>query len=199
MGVDLARKRTTEPNRTADPRVQRSINALQDSLLALLKQKPIDQISIKEICDAAELSHMTFFRRFSSKEDLFQHIATQEVRNLLELGQAAMTAKAPSSSPSMCAYVQGQRELWKTLLTGGAATVMREEFMRISAEIAETRGRMNPWLPVDLAVPFVASGIFELLAWWLRQPDDYPVENVVTLLDALIIENVARRRTVSLI
>lgn len=194
----VARKRTTEPARTTDPRARRSVLALQASLLTLLEYKSLDQISLKEISDAAGLSHMTFFRRFGSKEELFQHIATEEVRNLLQLGQVAITEKIPDSARGMCAYVQARRKLWRTLLTGGAVPVMRQEFMRISAEIAATRGRTNPWLPLDLAVPFVASGIFEILAWWMRQPDDYPVQNVITIFDALIVENVGQPRTISL-
>lgn len=195
----MARKRTTEPTRTDDPRAQRSVKALHDSLLELLEHKPIDQISLKEITDKAGLSHITFFRRFGSKEDLFQHIAEEEVRNLLQLGQTAIAAEKPASVQGMCDYVQARRKLWRTLLTGGAVPVMRAEFMRISAEIAEARGRINPWLPIDLSVPFVTSGIFEILAWWMRQPDDYPVHNVITLFDALIIETVGRPRTISLV
>lgn len=193
----MARQRTTQPNKTDDPRAQRSIKALQESMLALLEHRPIDQISLKEITDGAGLSHVTFFRRFASKEDLFQHIATQEVRNLLLLGRNALDDQGSDSPQRMCDYVQVRRKIWKTLLTGGAVSIMREEFMRISAEIAAVR-RANPWLPVDLGIPFTTSGIFEILAWWMRQPEDYPVKHVVKLFDALIIENVGRPRSVSL-
>ena len=76
---------------------------------------------------------------------------------------------------------------------------MRQEFMLLSREVAETHPRSNPWLPVDLAVPFVSSGIFEILAWWMKQPESYPTSNVVKLLDALVIDNTARRRNIELL
>lgn len=195
----MARKRTTEPNKPEDARVRRSIQALQKSLLELLQHKPLDQIGLKEITDQAGLSHVTFFRRFASKEDLLKHTAEEEVQNLLRLGQSAIANETPDSSRAMCDHVQARRSLWRTLLTGGAVPVMREEFMRISAEIAEVRGRANPWIPLDLAVPFVAAGIFEILAWWMRQPDDYPEENVITLFDSLIIDTVSRQRKITLV
>ena len=140
-------------------------------MLALLEHRSIDQISLKEITDGAGLSHVTFFRRFASKEDLFQHIATQDVRNLLLLGRNALDDQGSDSPQRMCDYVQVRRKIWKTLLTGGAVSIMREEFMRISAEIASVR-RANPWLPVDLAVPCTTSGSFEILAGWRQQPED---------------------------
>jgi hypothetical protein len=83
-------------------------------------------------------------------------------------------------------------------LNGGAAHSMREEFRRFANETAHSRPQANPWLPIELAVPFVTSGIFEILAWWLRQPPDYPVEKVVRLMNALIVEVTARPRDIDI-
>lgn len=194
----MARKRTTTPTKPDDVRARRSIQALQDAFLALLEQKPIDQIAIREITDTAGLSHPTFFRRFGSKEELLHHIATGELRKLLDLSQSAIASQTLSSARQMCEYLHARRKLWRTLLTGGAASVMREEFMRSAAEVGARHPRPNPWIPLDLAVPFVTSGFFEILAWWMRQPDDYPIENVITLFNALIVENTARHRDIAL-
>ncbi|XJJ61788.1 TetR/AcrR family transcriptional regulator [Novosphingobium sp. BL-8H] len=159
----------------------------------------LDDISIKEICDEAGLSYPTFYRRFSGKEELLARIATEEVRRLLSLGFSAIERPGGGFSGSgMCEYVEAHRVLWRTLLTGGGADAMRHEFMRLSREFAASHPRVNPWLPVDLAVPFVASGIFEILAWWMKQPDDYPTGNVAKLIDILVVDTTARPRVVDL-
>ena len=195
----MARQRTTTPRQPDDARAQRSLDALRAGFLELIEAKPLDQIVIREITAAAGVSYPTFFRRFASKEALLADIATAEVRHLLGLGEDAIRHRHSSDSPArMCDYVATHRQLWRALLTGGAASAMREEFMRISREIAESGPRLNPWLPVDLAVPFVAGGIFEVLAWWMRQPDDYPVANVVALFNALIIDSAGKPRSISL-
>lgn len=75
---------------------------------------------------------------------------------------------------------------------------MREEFKRLAGEAAHSRPQANPWLPIELAVPFVTSGIFEILAWWLRQPADYPLQKVVGLMNALIVDVTARARAVDI-
>lgn len=181
-------------------RVQRTIDLLSNALLALLERNAIEDVSIRDITEKAGVSYPTFFRRFDGKEDLLNHIAAEEVRRLLGLSQQAI-AKTPSedSGQLLCDYVQVHRKLWKTLLNGGAAPVMREEFMRAANEIASSGQRANPWLPADLAVPFVTSGVFEILAWWMRQPEDYPEANVITLFDALIIDSVRKPRKIQLI
>lgn len=172
---------------------------MRTAFLTLLDAKSLDEISIKEICDEAGLSYPTFYRRFSGKDELLATIATEEVRRLLSLGFSAMEQRSGRFAASdMCEYVEEHRVLWRTLLTGGATDAMRHEFMRLTREFALNHPRVNPWLPLDLAVPFVASGIFEILAWWMREADDYPTANVITLIEALVIETTARPRRVTL-
>ncbi len=196
----MARQRTTTPTKPDDARAHRSLDALRQAFLKLLETRLLEEITIKEITDTAGLSYPTFFRRYGGKDELLADIATEEVRRLLSLGMKAFDERESTQQvEAMCAYIQNHRGLWKTLLTGGAAAAMREEFMRISRESAQSRTRSNPWLPLDLAVPFVASGIFEIFAWWMAQPEDYPIENVVTIFNALISDVAARPRNITLV
>jgi AcrR family transcriptional regulator len=185
--------------RSGDARTQRSVDALRRALLTLVEVKSFEQISIKDLTEAAGLSYPTFFRRFASKEDLFRHVAADEIRQLLALGsQVGEPSSYEKAGSAMFDYVQQHRKLWTALLTGGAASVMRNEFMRVALEIAASRPRANPWLPLDLAVPFVASGTFEILGWWMKQPKDYPVSNVARLFDALISDTFSKSRDIEL-
>lgn len=196
----MARPRTTTPKKPDDARAHRSIDALRTAILELVEDKPLEQISIKEITEAAGVSYPTFFRRFASKEELIEDIATQEVVALMSLGQSAIARRqAYDAASDMCHYIQSKRKLWAVLLNGGASSAMRKEFMRISIEISNAGPRVNPSIPLDLAVPFTTAGIFEIFAWWMRQPEDYPMENVLKLFEALVIDTVGRRRAIELI
>lgn len=194
----MARQRVNAPRRPDGPRAQRSIDALRAALLELIEIKPIDEITIRNITDTAGVSYPTFFRRFARKEELLEDIAANEVREVLSLGRAALENGGTGSGAPLCHYVHAHRRLWRTLLTGGASTVMRAEFMRMAKEIAGSRPPNNPWLPMDLALTFVTGAIIELLTWWMLQPDDYPVSNVIKLFDALIVENTSRPRSIQL-
>lgn len=178
-------------SRPDDARALRSREALQGALLALLEERQFHEITIRDVTTCAGVSYPTFFRRYGSKEELLEDIAAAEVRRLLGTTYPSLEPDSPEKSlRELCAYVQQHRALWKSLLTTQAAGAMRIEFARISADIGNSQhaGRMNPWLPVSLASRFVASGVFEILAWWLSQEEDYPVRNVVAFLMQLIVE-----------
>jgi AcrR family transcriptional regulator len=192
-----ARARLSRPN---DARALRSREALRDALLTLIQQKPLEQVSIRDITNAAGVSYPVFFRRYASKDELLEDVATAEVRALLALTTPIFNATTQDESlRALCGYVNEHRPIWTGLLTGGAASAMQQEFKRIALETGETRQPANPWLPPDLAATFVVTGIFEILAWWLNQPADYPVQNVVTILDTLIVRSTARPIDVKLI
>lgn len=191
------RNRISRPH---DLRAVKSRQALRQALLSLIEKQTLEQITIKEITREAGVSYPVFFRQFASKDELLADLATNEVRSLLEKSYPAFTSDAAAGGLSeLCHYVAEHRVLWTALLTTGAASAMRAEFARISSEFAVHRPRANPWLPVELASAFVSSGMFEILAWWLNQPEDYPIANVITLLDALIVRSVSNPQNIQLI
>ena len=48
------------------------IEHITDSLLALLRHKSIEDISISELCDLAGIGRASFYRNFESKEDILR-------------------------------------------------------------------------------------------------------------------------------
>ena len=48
------------------------IEHITDSLLKLLQDKPIEDISISELCDNAGIGRASFYRNFNSKEDILR-------------------------------------------------------------------------------------------------------------------------------
>lgn len=162
---------SSTPAKAEDARIVKSRNALQEALLRLILRGPFEQITIREITTEAGVSYPTFFRHFSSKEKLLEYIATEEVHRLLTLAQPVFEQDSLAALTIQCEYVQQHRALWTTLLTEGASSIMREEFLRVAREIGlrreETGKLSNPSFPRDLAAPFGASGMFEIFSWWL--------------------------------
>lgn len=48
------------------------VKQLTDALLSLLKEKPLAEISISELCDQAGVGRTSFYRNFEEKEDIIK-------------------------------------------------------------------------------------------------------------------------------
>jgi AcrR family transcriptional regulator len=71
-------------DRLRDPRIRRTRRLLQDSLRTLLQQKPLDEILVQEITDAAEVNRATFYDHYGDKFDLFNELIGADFQKLLE-------------------------------------------------------------------------------------------------------------------
>jgi AcrR family transcriptional regulator len=60
-----------------NPSAARSKRWIQESLIAMMRETPYDQIKISEICKRADLTRPTFYQHFKSKEEaLLQYLDT---------------------------------------------------------------------------------------------------------------------------
>jgi AcrR family transcriptional regulator len=167
----------------------RTRDALQRALLRLLEVKPLDQITIRDICAVSKVGYTTFFRHHPTKGALLNDVAADQIRQLIGLTMpAADAADSRAGSLALFTYVAAHRALWFTLLTGGAAGSMREEFLRLSREIAATRDRPGRWPPAEVVVILVGASTIELLSWWLKQRIPLSVDQMAEIHDELIVK-----------
>lgn len=172
-----------------DARQLRSRKALTGAMLELLEEKPFDQVTIREISARAGTGYATFFRHYPTKEALLADIAAEEIADLLAMTVPLLyDVNSLESTKALCRNVAGQRKLWAALLTGGASSTVREEFIRQARELARDAVRPESWLPADLGVVYGTGGTIDLLAWWLSQDEDeYSPEEIASILNRLII------------
>lgn len=171
-----------------DRRRQRSRAALTEGLLSLLEEAPFDQITIQGVVQRAGVGYATFFRHFADKQALLNSLAADEIRGLIDLTLPVLASvDARASALALCAYVDARRALWSALLTGGAAAILREEFIRQANLIGGVEAGEEAWPPRDLMVPFAIGGVLDILTWWLRQAAPVDQAKVAGLLADLVI------------
>ena len=175
-----------------DARAVRSGLALQEAMLALLERKPFEQITIRDICAEAGVHYATFFRHHQTKEALLDFIARDQIAKLNELTMAIRgSSDYAAGFRAMCEYVGDHRDLWSTLLNGGAGAAMREEWVRQSMRVAANEEPVNSWLPTDLGTICAATLIAETLAWWVSKPDgEIGVEEIARILMRLLASSI---------
>ena len=184
----LPRNLQRQDNAPTDARQVRSRKALTGAMLALLEETPFDQVTIREITARAGTGYATFFRHYPDKEALLGDVASQEIASLLAMTLPILcSASSAETTRALCQHVAEHRTLWSALLTGGAAGILREEFIRQARDLAIGMAQPDIWLPADLAVVYATGATIDLLAWWLARMEDYPAHQIAAILDRLII------------
>jgi AcrR family transcriptional regulator len=173
----------------AATRRERSRTALRTAMLALLAEKPFDQIQILDLTGRARVGYATFFRHYGGTADVLHELAGDQIRELLAMTIPVMRQfDSAVSTRALCEYVSAGRSLWRTLLTGGAAHVVRAEFVRQAREWA---GRLSDGaktsVPLDLGTVCAAGSTIDALAWWLDEGRAYGVDQIAGFIDRLSI------------
>ena len=172
---------------STDARMVRTRAAMRKALLTLLERKQLDQITVRDIAAEAKIGYATFFRHHESKWELLKDVAEEEISRLMALGMPLLVADdTRGSALALCRYVRDHRAIWSALLTGGAAGAMREEFIRQAMQTGSSQVQKSPWLPVELGAIYGVSATVEILAWWLKQPEDFSVERIAEIVDRLV-------------
>lgn len=168
-------------------RLTRTRPILCGALLSLLEERPFEQLTVREITAKADIGYATFFRHYPDKEALLNDLAATQISDLLAMTLPILNTDTRGSSRTLCAYVWEHRKLWSALLTGGAASTLKDEFIRQSQQIAEALPNPDAWLPSDLSIVFYVTGTVEILAWWLKQKDPPSVDRMAEVIDSLIV------------
>ena len=176
------------PPEATDARQLRTREALYSAFLKLLERKNLDQISVREIAAVAQVGHATFYRHYPSKEALLNDLAAEEIHRVVNLAFPVMGSDSTEAAcNALCGHVLEYRKLWRTLLTGGAASVVKAELLAISRGIAAEMNT-DPRRPEisELKIILSVNSILETLAWWLRQKKPLPPEPVAHILEQII-------------
>lgn len=174
---------------TRNARSARTREALGGSLLRLLEQKPLEQVTIRDVAAEAGINYAIFFRHYPDKDALLDDIVADEIRQLLAMTLPILFAvDSRASARALCAYVWEHRTLWSVLLTGGAASALKQEFIRQARQAAAGAGHTSSVIPGDLRVVFCVSGTLEILAWWLEHGKEISIGQMSEILDALTVD-----------
>ena len=172
----------------ADARQLRTRKTLLDAMLRLVVDRPFDQVTIREIAEEAGIGYATFFRHYPSKEALLHDLAAGEISALLQKALPVLFANnSRQSCITLFEYVDNHRALWTALLTGGASTMLKQEFTDQARQIATQEGGAGGWLPDELRVVFAVSASVEIISWWLQQDASFTIERIAEILDRLVV------------
>ena len=109
-----------------DRRVKYTKMVLKESFIELLEKKDISQITIKEICEDADINRATFYAHYNDQYDLMSKIENEMLDNIKahlgEFNQKDENLNVVMLTEKIFEYLKGNSRLCKLLLTRLSAT-----------------------------------------------------------------------------
>jgi AcrR family transcriptional regulator len=164
--------RPKDPRPKTDRRILRTRDALGDALVALMKQKNFDDITVQDVLDRAGVGRSTFYVHFSDKDDLF----LSDVENVLGhftriLNRPGVSSKRLLPVEEFFSHVRDVREFYSAVVKAGKVTDVQELargfFARSIEERLQTAGVEIEPLHRSAHAYALAGSFFSLLDWWI--------------------------------
>jgi AcrR family transcriptional regulator len=183
-----------------DFRVQITYRVLQESLLTLMKEKSILDISIKDICELAGLSRSTFYIYYKNQYDILRKIEDQTLIESDKIIQRyARTAIKSSDQDAVVIIIEdilqdiaSNSNSIQVLLSENGDHNFQKKYFHHSIEImrrfTEATGIKNN--PEDKKAAkydfvFVIGGMLTLVQEWLKNNMDTPVPQMAKIVARL--------------
>jgi AcrR family transcriptional regulator len=176
-----------------DRRVRRTRDRLGDAMMALLVEKPFDEITVQDVLDHAEVSRSTFYAHYRDKNDLFLSDA-EEFFEAMATALSRHGDKSDRVAPvqELFAHIAEVRPFYDALIASGRSQDLLElgqgHFARgIEQRFNEIPRARKIAAHIRSAVAHsLAGSLFSLLAWWIRHDMKLSAEEMDKLFHRLV-------------
>jgi AcrR family transcriptional regulator len=165
--------RNEKQRRKPDQRIRRTRGRLGGALVALIQEKPIDEVTVQEVLDRASVGRSTFYLHYRDKDDLF----LGQLEDGLEMWTTVLSTRQEKSRrvapvAEFFAHVADARKLYRALVDSGRIHAFFDLAQGYFARgIARRLKEMGPANPVqrelDARSHALAGNLLSLLKWWL--------------------------------
>ena len=179
--------------RKPDVRAQRTREHLGSAFVALIHEKPIEEVTVQDVLDRTSIGRSTFYLYYRDKNDLL----LSQLETFLETMSTALTSRVEVSHrvlpvAEMFAHIESQRDLYRILAGAGRLNDFFDLAQGYFARGIERRLKESMRLPklpqAELTACAVASAgsLLSLLRWWLERGAKEPPDEMDQLFHRMV-------------
>jgi AcrR family transcriptional regulator len=171
----------TAPGRTShnrgrvDPRVRRTQKQLREAMIALIREKGFDAVTVQDIAERAEINRATFYLHYRDKDDLVARFMKDVLDDLRAeaMPDASKMVDEERTRAAIASWLQhaaANAEIYRLVLGGGMGGFALHVRAHMEELIAPALERLAPGgPPAALRGRAVASILLGAIGWWLEQ------------------------------
>ena len=166
-------------------RIRVTKRMLKEALVQLLESKPIEKITVYEICQTAEINRTTFYKYYGSQYDLLEDI---EADFLHELEVNLQDSDNIYTLLNILTYINTHRDACRVLLESSTSAGFLE---KVFSHTQLTR-QLEHIAPKQSEVSrkylreFVVYGSYSIVRRWLLSEQPEPPEEIARIINDVV-------------
>lgn len=170
----------------SNPSALRSKEWIRIALLRLLEEERYDRITIKEICQQADLSRQTFYQMFSSKEEVIQYHFSILFHEFEKQCSASQNNTLYNIVQHFFSFFYEQRDFVQILITNHLIFLLEQQFEVYLRQIDLFRNINDKEPHGDYTTAYVAGALTQVLIHWFKHSFDLSIAEVSQLVTETI-------------
>lgn len=157
-----------------DRRIRYTKMVLRESLINLLEHKPIERITIKEICADADINRATFYTHYADQYDLLKQIEEELYTNIsVSLSQLSQDPANPNTlkqAENIFDYLRDNARITRLLLSDRGDFSFQKRVMQLVYDLITTQLRVTKSLSAkdaEYVYAFTITGCVGIVQRWL--------------------------------
>lgn len=173
-----------------DARVRYTKMMIQVNFVELLKKKPLNKITVKEICELAEINRATFYRYYADAYDVLDKMEDAILQELQGVIQASARDDVTKMLVRMLEKIKDDGALYIALFSDNGDTRFPMKIFKLCyAEFEETIRKKIPQLTETQRVwtySYIAQGSSGILNYWISDGMAETPEEVAGFIARLV-------------
>ncbi len=178
-------------NKNDGRRVRMTKMLLKSSLIEIMKTKSIHTISIKEICEGADVNRSTFYRHYDTQYDLYDDIIEDIAADIAAIHNDPEVNDYTSIEflTKVLEYIENNRETFLVILSDKGRISLGEAFTKFTDRFID---RSNITDIGAYVTQFIAAGLTSTMWTWLNNEIRRTPRELASLLYSIIMHGMGR-------
>ncbi len=168
-------------------RVRMTKMLLKNALIDIMKNKSIHLVSIKEICEEADVNRSTFYRHYNTQYDLYDEIIDDISNDIGSIYQNDLTTV--EFLTKVLEYIESKRDTFLVILSDNGKVTLGEAFVLFTGRFMDHN---NTSELVTYVMEFIAAGFTSTVWSWLKKENRRPASDVARMLHNLMMHGLGR-------
>lgn len=181
-------------DKKTDRRVRRTRALLQQSLIQLMAQKEIKDITVKELTDLADITRGTFYLHYSDIYDILRSMEYEMFVEFNEILNRSLSLDKEGSMPEtiltdIFSLLERRREMAKVMMGphGDLAFVNHLKNL-VKERIYQVLAQKKSGCEYDYAEAFAVSGCVGVVETWLYHPSPLPPHRIAKICCDMLVQ-----------